>query len=58
MKLALDQARQAADLDEVPIGCVIVHEATGEVIGSGFNRRETDDDPSANAVIVAMRAAA
>ena len=58
MELALDQARQAAALDEVPIGCVIVHEPTGEVIGRGFNRRETDDDPSAHAEIVAMREAA
>ncbi len=58
MQLALDQARQAAEVDEVPIGCIIVHDPTGEIIGRGFNRRENDDDPSAHAEIVAMREAA
>lgn len=58
MEQALDLARQAAALDEVPIGCVIVHEPTGEVIGRGFNRREIDADPTAHAEIVAMREAA
>ena len=58
MAMALDLARQAAALDEVPIGCVIVHEPTGEVIGRGFNRREIDADPTAHAEIVAMREAA
>lgn len=58
MQLALEQARQAAGLDEVPIGCIIVHDPTGEVIGRGFNRRETAADPTAHAEIVAMREAA
>jgi tRNA(adenine34) deaminase len=58
MQLALDQAKRAAALDEVPIGCVIVHEPTGRVIGAGFNQREADADPSAHAEIVAMRQAA
>lgn len=55
---ALEQARQAAALEEVPIGCVIVHDPTGQIIGRGFNRRETDGDPTAHAEIVAMREAA
>ena len=55
---ALALAAEAAVLDEVPIGCVIVHIPTGKIIGAGFNRRESDDDPTAHAEIVAMRQAA
>lgn len=58
MEQAIEQAQQAAALDEVPIGCVIYHEPTGKVIGRGFNRRETDADPTAHAEMVAMREAA
>lgn len=57
MRLALDLARQAAAEDEVPIGCVIVHEPTGRVIGHGYNRRQTNHDPTAHAEILAMREA-
>jgi tRNA(adenine34) deaminase len=53
---ALDQARQAAALGEVPIGCVVVRE--GRVIGRGHNRRETDGDPLAHAELLALRQAA
>ena len=58
MFLALDLARQAAAEDEVPIGCVIIHEPTAKVIGRGYNRREIDRDPTAHAEIIAMREAA
>ena len=58
MRLAIEQARLALKLDEVPIGCVIRHDPTARVIGSGFNRRETDHDPTAHAEILAMRQAA
>ena len=57
MQAALELARQAEPLGEVPIGCVIVHEPTGQIIGRGFNRRETDHDPTAHAEIIAMREA-
>ena len=40
MRLALQQARRAQALGEVPIGCVIVKE--GQVIARGYNRRNTD----------------
>ena len=56
MHKALDQARQAVDLGEVPVGAVVVH--GGEVIGQGYNRREVDGDPLAHAEILAIRAAA
>jgi tRNA(adenine34) deaminase len=58
MRLAIDEARGALAFAEVPIGCIIYHDPTQRVIGRGFNRRETDHDPSAHAEIVAMRQAA
>jgi tRNA(adenine34) deaminase len=57
MQLAFAQARAALALDEVPIGCVIVEEATGRVLGQGHNRRHTDHDPTAHAEILALRQA-
>jgi tRNA(adenine34) deaminase len=58
MQLAIEQARLALALDEVPIGCVIRHDPMDQIIGHGFNRRETDHDPTAHAEILAMRQAA
>ena len=40
MKQAIDQAKKALAIGEVPIGCVIVYD--GKVIGRGYNRRMTD----------------
>lgn len=57
MREALAEARAAAALGEVPIGCIIVHEPDGQIIGRGFNRRETDADPTAHAEILALRQA-
>src|ERR671916_967345 len=56
MRLALREAERALDHDDVPIGCVIVHE--GEVIGVGRNERELRSDPTAHAEILALREAA
>lgn len=53
MNMALELARQAAALGEVPVGAVVVRE--GEVIGRGFNRPIGGHDPSAHAEIAAMR---
>jgi tRNA(adenine34) deaminase len=58
MQLALDQARQALKLDEVPIGCVIIHEPSGKIIAAAHNRRESDADPTAHAEMIAIRQAA
>ncbi len=55
MKEALKQAKRAAKLGEVPIGCVIVHE--GEIIGKGYNRRNTDKNTLAHAEITAINRA-
>jgi tRNA(adenine34) deaminase len=57
MELALAEALKARDVGEVPIGAVVV-DASGEVIGRGFNRRETWQDPTAHAELLAMREAA
>lgn len=56
MRRALAQAAQAAALGEVPVGAVAVLD--GEVIGAGFNRKERDQDPTAHAEVIALRAAA
>ena len=55
MKKALQQAKKAAALNEVPIGCVIVYE--GRIIGRGYNRRNTDKSTLAHAEILAMKKA-
>ncbi|MCC7350828.1 MAG: nucleoside deaminase [Phycisphaerales bacterium] len=57
MRLALAEAQQAASLDEVPIGCIIVHQPTGRIVGRGYNRRQIDHDPTAHAEIIALRQA-
>lgn len=55
--LALDAARAAQDIGEVPIGACIISDS-GELLSTGFNRTITDCDPTAHAEIVALRAAA
>ena len=52
MSLALAKAREAYDLDEVPIGCVIKYD--GRVIGRGCNRRMTDKNVLSHAEIIAI----
>ncbi len=56
MKLALAAAREAGEAGEVPVGAVVV--AAGSVVGRAANRRETDQDPTAHAEILALREAA
>jgi tRNA(adenine34) deaminase len=56
MRLALDQARRAFDVEEVPIGAVVVYD--GAVIGEGYNQRETLSDPTAHAEMIAITQAA
>ncbi len=55
MRLALDEARKAAEHDDVPIGAVAVR--AGEVIARGHNRREADGDATAHAELIAIREA-
>ena len=55
MRRALDAANEAAQHDDVPVGCVLVKD--GAVIAVGENRREIDQDPTAHAEVVALRRA-
>ncbi len=56
MRAALDLARQAAQMGEVPVGAVVVKE--GKIIGRGSNAPISRHDPSAHAEITALRDAA
>lgn len=56
MRLALEEARHALHLGEVPIGAVLAHDQ--EVVASGFNQPIASVDPTGHAEIVAMRKAA
>ena len=56
MAQAIREARKAWDLDEVPVGAVVVHE--GRIIGRGHNLRERLCDPTAHAEMIALTAAA
>jgi tRNA(adenine34) deaminase len=55
MEEALRCAQRALEMEEVPVGAVVVFE--GKTIGRGWNRNVTDSDPTAHAEIVALREA-
>lgn len=55
MRQAIRLAGKAAELGEVPIGCVIEYQ--GKVIGRGYNRRTTDKSTLAHAEIIAIKKA-
>lgn len=55
MDQALEEAKKARDLKEVPVGCVIVKE--GRIIGRGYNQVETKRDATAHAEILAIKEA-
>jgi tRNA(adenine34) deaminase len=55
MMQALNEARKAFQADEVPVGCVIVHD--GIIVGRGYNRTEGLGDPTAHAEMIAITAA-
>jgi tRNA(adenine34) deaminase len=56
MRLALEEARRALEHDDVPVGAVAVLD--GQVIATGHNCREADQDPTAHAEMIALRGAA
>jgi tRNA(adenine34) deaminase len=56
MKQALCEAMRAYELDEVPIGAVVVCE--GKIIGKGYNQIKQLQDPTAHAEMIAITAAA
>lgn len=55
MRAAIQQAKKAYKLGEVPIGCVIVYQ--DKIIGRGYNRRNTDKNTLAHAEISAIKKA-
>ncbi len=57
MNRALELASKASEIGEVPVGAVVVNKKTGEIIGEGYNRRETDRSPLAHAEIIAINEA-
>ena len=60
MRIAIDQARNAWLVGEVPVGAVIVRDTPNgrQVVATGYNRPITEHDPTAHAEIVALRHAA
>ena len=58
MQIALELARQAYEINEVPVGAIVVKKSTGKIIGKGYNRREIDKNPLAHAEIAAIKQAA
>jgi tRNA(adenine34) deaminase len=57
MGTALAEARAALDTEDVPVGAVVVDES-GQVIATGRNAREAEQDPTAHAELIALRGAA
>lgn len=56
MMVALEEAKKALEIREVPIGAIVV--SKGEIIARAYNRRETDGDPTSHAEILAIQKAA
>ncbi len=57
MQMALEEARKARDLEEVPVGAVLV-DANSTVLARAHNRTIANNDPTAHAEILALRRAA
>jgi tRNA(adenine34) deaminase len=58
MGVALEEALAALTHDDVPVGAVVVHIPSGEIVARAHNRREIDNDPVAHAELLALRVAA
>jgi len=56
MQLALKEAERAYELNEVPVGALIIHQ--NKIIAKGFNQIEKLQDPTAHAEMIAITAAA
>lgn len=57
MSYALELAKAAGDVSDIPVGAVII-DSDGNIVGEGENRKERDQDPTAHAEMIALRAAA
>ena len=54
MQQAIELAKGASNFDDVPVGALIVSEQ-GEILATGQNLREKDNDPTAHAEMVAIK---
>lgn len=54
MREALELAKKAFSLGEAPVGAVVVKKSSGEIIGRGYNLRESGKSPLAHAEIMAL----
>jgi len=57
MQLALDEAQKATEIDEIPVGCLIVNPLTNEIIAASHNLNQHTFDATAHAEILAIRQA-
>jgi len=57
MTKALELAQKAYEIGEVPVGAIVVKKSTDEIIGVGFNQRESYKSPLAHAEIIAINEA-
>ena len=57
MSEAIELAKTAFAEGETPVGAVVVKKSTGEIVGRGYNRRETAKSPLAHAEIIALNEA-
>lgn len=57
MRQALALAAQAEQVDEIPVGCLIVNPADGEIIAATYNLSQHSEDATAHAEILALREA-
>ena len=57
MTICIELAKQAAQKGECPVGAIVV-DKNGEIIGRGYNMRETERSPTAHAEIIAIEKAA
>ncbi len=55
MEKAIEQGLKALEYEEIPIGCIIVHEDT--IIGTGYNRRNSEKNTLYHAEIIAINEA-
>lgn len=56
MARAIELAKKAGEIGEIPVGAVIINQ-TGEIISEGFNQRENKNSPTAHAEIIAIEKA-
>jgi len=57
MSYALELAEAAGNVGDIPVGAVVI-DSNGNIVGEGENRKERDQDPTAHAEMIALRAAA